>query len=213
MAGYLLNLSFDAAAPTSTTGLFNDPDPAKQSNPDPNSKMWFNVPAGWPSGAAPTPGQQIMQGVGSSWPWTQPPNPRDDKTLPCNLNDIAYIRLVPRNGWSSPQLRFATVFGRTPGAGDSVASPFLHSNNGVKALFHSDYTAASNPGAGGDNSWIFYLGQMLQNAPGRGGHNGPPPVYSFIVAATVSDTVNGVSIMCDFGHDPKIIVGGGGVKP
>lgn len=199
MANYLLNLSFDQAAPTSATGLFND------ASSDPTSKQWYTIPSGWPS-SAPTPNQQVLQSAPIST-WGNPV--ADSHSLACNLGDGIYVRLVPRNGWSSPQLKFSTVFGRTPGASDAVATPFVLSNNSPQALFVNDYSSGSNPASGGDGSWIYFLGPLSQNGVGQkanGGGSNPNRTcsYSFIVGATASDG----TVLCTYGHDPGMGVKG-----
>jgi hypothetical protein len=201
MANYLLNLSIDPAAPASATGLFND------SSVDATSKQWYTIPAGWPS-TSPTANTQVLQAA-SIATWGRPT--ADSHSLQCNLGDGIYIRVVPRSGrgWSSPTLQFGTVFGRTPGAGDVLAAPFVLNNNGPQALFANIYSSPSNPASGGDGSWIYYLGPLAQNGIGqKAGGGGSNPNrnlnYSFIVGATVSDG----SVLCSYGHDPGMGVKG-----
>jgi|SRR5215470_12208808 len=208
MAVYLLNLTFDQAAPASASGLFTP------NSSDPTSKVWYTVPAGWPS-SVPGQGSQLQQAASLS-SWGTPV--ADSRSLQCQLNDSIYIRMVPRNGWSSLsplQLRFSTVFGTAPGnASDTITAPFVLGNNGPCTLYATDTSASTSlqdfTPAGPDGSWIYYLGVLSQNAIGqKAGGGGSNPnrhcPYSFIAGATLVDN-NGN--WYTYGHDPQMDVTG-----
>jgi hypothetical protein len=207
MAVYLLNLTFDQAVPASAGGLFVD------NSSDATSKVWYTVAAGWPT-TVPNQAAQVQQAAALS-SWGTPTS--DSHNLSCQLNDSIYIRLAPRNGWSSLtplQLRFTSVFGRSPGASDSVASPFVLGNNAPCTLYATDTSASTDlqdfTPAGPDGSWIYYLGPLAQNAVGQkasGGGSNPNRncLYSFIVGATVIDASGN---WYTYGHDPGMGVKG-----
>jgi hypothetical protein len=205
MSAYLLNLTFDQAAAASASGLF------VSNSSDPTSKVWYTLPSTWPS-TTPGQGAQVQQAAALA-NWGTPV--ADSHSLQCNLGDGIYIRLAPRNGWSSPaslQLRFTAVFGRTPGgpASDALASPFVLSNNAPCCLYTTDTTASTDQQdftpPGPDDSWIYYLGPLSQNAVGQkanggGSNNGRTCVYSFIVGVTVIDSSGN---WYTYGHDPEM---------
>lgn len=211
MSAYLLNLTFDQAAPASASGLF------VPNSSDPTSKVWYTLPSNWPS-TAPSQGSQVQQAAALA-NWGTPV--ADSHSLQCKLNppDGIYIRLAPRNGWSnlpSLQLRFTAVFGRTPGgpASDALASPFVLGNNAPCTLYTTDTSASTDQQdftpPGPDNSWIYYLGPLAQNAVGQkargeGANNGRNCLYSFIVGVTVID---GSGNWYTYGHDPGMDVTG-----
>jgi hypothetical protein len=203
MAGYLLNLTFDFQDANLANALFND------NTSDATSKKWYNVPSNWP-GVAVNQGAQVPVDVNGpnwpAWPWTSPTNPIDSNPLHCALQDNIYIRIAWRT-WINPSplsVVFMTTFGRTAPNQAIIASPFILPNSG--GYPQTMYSNTSNQPVSG--AWIFYLGTIMQNVPGRGigvGSKG----YSFIVSAHVTDAVKGMQ----YGHDPKIVVGGGGGGP
>ncbi len=200
MAVFLLNLTFDQAAPQSASGSFVD------NGADATSKVWYTVPAGWPT-TVPAQGSQVQQAAALS-SWGTPA--RDSHSLGCQLGDSIYIRFAPRNGWNSLtplQLRYTMAFGKTPGANDSVTSPFVMlQNSGPCTVYTGDFAA---PGPDG-GSWIYYLGVLAQNAVGQKANNGPSDPnrfceYSFIVGITVIDSQGN---WYTWGHDPGMGVQG-----
>jgi hypothetical protein len=207
MSAYLLNLTFDQAAPASASGLF------VPNSSDPTSKVWYTLPSTWPT-TVPTQGGQLQQAAALS-SWGTPV--ADSHSLNCDLGDSMYIRMAPRNGWSNlseMQLRFSAVFGRAPGAGnDAVASPFVLTDNGPCTLYATDTTASTDQQdftpPGPDNSWIYYLGVLSQNAVGQKARGQGPAnrqcLYSFIVGVTVIDSGEN---WYTYGHDPGMDVTG-----
>ena len=221
MAGYLLNLTVKRPASALTAnGLFND------NSVDPTSKIWYQVPASWP-GVTYAPTSPVTQAAPvTSWPQTAPFPVRDEQNFSCSLNvDDIYMRVVPDSSWppsvnnNNLLIAFSALFGRPAVSGHggaTMATPFVLTtnfgpgNNSPRASF--DWGAL--PPTSSDGSSIYYLGQPAQNIVGQKGRGGSGPAsncsYSFIVSAYfVYPGVEGWT----FGHDPKIIVSGGGGTP
>jgi hypothetical protein len=227
MSAFLLNLIF--AYPTnagSATGLFDD-----YSSTDPlgaQSKAWYTIPAGWPNQGSIQPSGLVNQEA-NLLAWGQSVSPIQDNPpagepgLSCGMGASIFIRVVPDGTWSPAPNNLdglVAAFGR-PNAhhhdGDSIASPFVlgaGSRGGQNTP--SSYRAVVTPAGGNnaplaDNSWILYVGPTYQNAPGKGSGRCPGGncTYSFIVGAGFWQSAN----LYTYGHDPKIIVSGGGGKP
>jgi hypothetical protein len=219
MAGYLLNLTVKRpASALVATGLFND------YSVDPTSKVWYQIPSTWP-GVLYTPPSPVTQPAAvTTWPQTAPFPVRDDGSFGCKLDDDIYMRVVPDGSWppsvnnNNLVIGFDALFGRpaTSGhGGATMATPFVlgtdfgPGNNSPRSSFAWSVLAPTSS----DGSSIYYLGQPAQNVvgqKGRGGSSSGDCSYSFIVGAYLAyPNVEGWT----FGHDPKIIVSGGGVKP
>ena len=208
ISAYMLNLTFDQADPALASGFF------VPNASDPTSKVWYTLPSSWSTAPLPAQGSQVKQAAALS-SWGSPVS--DSQSLRCNLNDLIYIRVAPRNGWSnlsSMQLRFSSVFGRAPGASnDTVATPFVLSNDSPCTLYTTDTSASTTQQdftpPGPDNSWIYYLGVLSQNAVGqkaRGqGSGNNRRLYAFIVGITVIDSGGN---WYTYGHDPGMDVNG-----
>ena len=226
MAAYLFNIIF--TKPTSATtadGLFTSDN---ANSPTARSKVWYTVSTAWPTGGAPGQGSQLNQAAPvTSWTTIVP----DKQNFTCNLGDDVYVRIIPDSSWGvSPalQLRFSTVFGRPATSGhdgDTMATPFVQGagagvggQNAPCTLYTTDTASGTgvnqdftNPGP--DGAWIYYLGQPQQNGigqkgSGQGPNGGRTCVYSFIVGATVIQTVSGVQTQYTYGHDPQMGVKG-----
>jgi hypothetical protein len=227
MPAFLLNLLFDYPISTgSATGLFND-----YSSTDPvgaQSKAWYTISPGWPN-----PGSIQQSGLVSQeanlQAWGQLIAPIQDNPPPgqsglsCGMGASIFIRVAPDNSWIPAPNNLdglVAAFGR-PNAhhhdGDSIASPFvLGAGTSAGQNTPSSYRAVITPPGGNnaplaDSSWILYVGDTAQNAPpGKSSRcPGNKCTYSFIVGAGFWQGSN----MYTYGHDPKIVVGGGGVKP
>ena len=225
MTAYLLNILFPKQAPSAAKGLFNSDSP---NSPSARSKVWYTVPTTqpqWPTTGVPAEASQLNEGAPvTNWTTITP----DKSVFNATFGDDIYIRMVPDSSWGpNPglQLRFTAVFGRpaTSGhSGDTIASPFVltagagDGENGPCTLYTTDTASGTgedqdytNPGP--DGSWIYYLGQPQQNAAGQVGHPkiaNRTCVYSFIVGATVIQTVNGEQDQYTYGHDPQMDVNG-----
>jgi hypothetical protein len=227
MSAYLLNLIFaHPGNANSATGLFNDYSSTAPLNAQ--SKAWYTIPAGWPNSGSIQPSGLVNQQANlQAWGESVAPIPDKPATgqqgFGCNLGDTVYIRVAADSSWTPAPNNLdglIATFGRPNGNhhdGDSIASPFaLGASTGAGQNSPNSYFAVVTPANGvyaplADNSWIMSLGPTHQNAPGRGASRCPGGkcTYSFIVGAGIWQGTN----LFTYGHDPKIVVGGGGVKP
>lgn len=227
MSAYLLNLIFaHPGSASSATGIFND---YNASDPvGAQSKAWYEISTTWPNTVPSGPGLVNQEATLAVWGQSEAPVPDKPASGPgftCDLNDSVYIRVASDSSWNSAGGApnnldgLIAAFGRPNGNhhdGDSIASPFVlgaHTGQGhhspcsyFAAVTPPNTTIAPLP----DNSWIMYLGSIKQNGPGRtaGRCPGGQCSYAFIVGAGFWQGPN----LYTYGHDPIIIVSGGG-KP
>ncbi|HET9364649.1 MAG TPA: hypothetical protein VFP71_06600 [Candidatus Angelobacter sp.] len=211
MAGYLVNYTVQRPASAETaTGLFTS------NSVDATSRVWYQVPSNWPFPNWKAPhGAEYPVPVAADAPvanWTRKWID-NDPSINFNQNDDIYIRILPTDGFppskgNSPlKISFYACFGRPSGSGHgnaTAATPFVlqanygPGNNSPRTTFGSPITTPTAPT---DGSSIYYLGKLARSS------GVAPASYSFIIGAyLVYEYVEGWT----FGHDPKIIVNGGG---
>jgi hypothetical protein len=191
---YLLNLTFDLQSAAAATGIFND---GTSNPPDQSSKVWFTAPAGWPT-TMPPPSSPLNQAV---FNLPNAPNQPDSNELGLDVGDNLFIRVAARNWSQGPTaIALCVTFARTEPTLASLASPFTSSLVGGRPQTIWNFSMSS----GFQGSLIYYLGPIVNIGDPGTGDGGD---YTFIVTAQASDQ-NGNAVQ--YGHDPRIIVGGGG---
>lgn len=219
MSIYLLNLGFGTDPDALKTGRFSAPPPDPQNPPGGDyfnaSQVWLkytptSLPAWAQDGVHEVANDQI---VATDWGYYG----LAVTSALMNVGDFVAVRIFPKFDSNGGKLRCTLVFGRgvqgpQPSHPKSRQSPLqqVHTPAMPRSVVDSDPLDTSSwpPRSGVSSPWIWCLGMLHDDPtvnPSDGAH------YSFNVGASYAPP--GVDYVQLYGHDPTVIVKGGGGHP